>query len=304
MNSSRCRLKTACCGRGCTAWRSSNNGWQNLLRRQQELAEAVRAAESNSQAKSEFLAAMSHEIRTPMNGVIAMTGLLMETPLAPEQRSYLETIHNSSESLLTIINDILDFSKIEAGKMELERRPFDLRACIEESLDLLAPRLLDKQVDLVYEADRQSFPNWLKATANGLRQVLVNLLSNAVKFTERGDILVKVEQLAPPQNETENPQIAAAAFPGARHRHRHPAGTAGAAVPRIHAGGCFHGPQIRWHRTWTGHQPAVGGIDGRPDVGGKRAGTKAPPFISRSMSAPCRIQRRRRTPVAWHGWRI
>jgi signal transduction histidine kinase/HPt (histidine-containing phosphotransfer) domain-containing protein len=168
-----------------------------LLGRQQEMADTVRSAESSSRAKSEFLAAMSHEIRTPMNGVIAMTSLLMETPLSPDQRGYLETIHNSSESLLTIINDILDFSKIEAGKMELEQRPFDLRGCIEESLDLLAPRTLDKQLDLVYDADPR-IPTLVEGDAQRLRQVLVNLLSNAIKFTERGDVLVKVDLMAGP----------------------------------------------------------------------------------------------------------
>jgi signal transduction histidine kinase/HPt (histidine-containing phosphotransfer) domain-containing protein len=176
---------------------------EELTRKQQELTDACRVAEANSRAKSEFLATMSHEIRTPMNGVVAMTGLLMETSLTADQRGYLDTIYNSSESLLSIINDILDFSKIEAGKMELERRPFDLRGCLEESLDLLAPRANEKKLDLAYEA-MDVIPAQVEGDAQRLRQVLVNLVGNALKFTERGSVIISVEKLAP-ADATENP---------------------------------------------------------------------------------------------------
>lgn len=158
---------------------------------EQHILQAKEAAEAADRAKSEFLANMSHEIRTPLNGIIGMTEFAIDTHPTGELREYLETIKDSSDSLLSIINDILDFSKIEAGKLDLEAIDFNLYDCIETACKPLAVRAKQKGLGFVF-AIAPDVPRRVWKDPGRLRQILLNLLMNAIKFTDRGEVVLRV----------------------------------------------------------------------------------------------------------------
>ena len=185
------------------AHRSRNDNYdlifgRDITREHQRLEEdktKLMKVEEASQSKTTFLSRMSHEIRTPMNGIIGMLALA-EGKMQKQDPAmqYLDKANELSAHLLSLINDILDMSRIEAGKVELENKPFRLRAMGDKLYDMFAKTLDARGIRYAVNFEGVTV-DWLLGDELRLSQIMINFLSNAVKFTEQGEIVVTIRQM-------------------------------------------------------------------------------------------------------------
>jgi len=170
-----------------------------LKRIENELILAKSKAEDALKLKSSYLSNMSQDIKNPLNAIIGMTSLLFETDLSQEQLELTQIIKRSCESLLEIINDILDFSKMELGKLSFEKKPFNIRTCIEETFKILEAKAKENSVELRYFI-KQNVPDRILGDMTRLRQVLLNIVENAIKSTNDGEVFISVNTVKKEKN--------------------------------------------------------------------------------------------------------
>lgn len=181
------RVETSSFGSEESSWYGTCTDINDRKNLERELNKAMSQLNNQMESKTKFFSNMSHEIRTPLNGILGTLPFILDTQLDSDQRRMLDTIQNSSTGLRELVDNILDVSRVEAGKMSMVNSWFHVRSMIEEVIDTVYSRAIDKHLEVNYLMDTD-VPPLVIGDRFRIRQVLLNLVGNAVKFTSQGEV--------------------------------------------------------------------------------------------------------------------
>ncbi|KAI9374282.1 hypothetical protein BJX61DRAFT_317753 [Aspergillus egyptiacus] len=184
------RVEGSSFGNGEASWYGTCTDINDRKNLERELNKAMQQLNNQMESKTKFFSNMSHEIRTPLNGILGTIPFILDTQLDTDQRRMLDTIQNSSTNLRELVDNILDVSRVEAGKMSLVSSWFHVRSVIEDVIDTVSSRAIDKGLEMNYLMD-VDVPPMVIGDRFRIRQVLINLVGNAVKFTAQGEIHIR-----------------------------------------------------------------------------------------------------------------
>ncbi|PGH00067.1 hypothetical protein AJ80_09228 [Polytolypa hystricis UAMH7299] len=191
------KVETPDFGNGEASWYGTCTDINDRKLLERELNTAMHKLNKEMESKTKFFSNMSHEIRTPLNGILGTIPFILDTQLDNDQRRMLDTIQNSSTNLRELVDNILDVSKVEAGKMNMVQQWFHVRSVLEDAIDTIASRAIDKGLELNYSVEAE-VPAMVIGDRFRIRQILINLMGNAVKFTSHGEIYTRCSILDDP----------------------------------------------------------------------------------------------------------
>ena len=193
-------------GNGEASWYGTCTDINDRKILERELNNAMHKLNNEMESKTKFFSNMSHEIRTPLNGILGTIPFILETQLDNDQRRMLDTIQNSSTNLRELVDNILDVSRVEAGKMNIVPQWFHVRSMLEDVMDTIGSRAIDKGLELNYLVD-VDVPAMVMGDRFRIRQILINLVGNAVKFTSQGEIYTRCSIYNDPDEDLKSSEI-------------------------------------------------------------------------------------------------
>lgn len=158
------------------------------------IEEQAKTLEKSNKAKDKFFSIIGHDLKNPFQSMLGYTEYLysdLDNFNKTEIKEGLETIRNSSKTLLNLTVNLLEWANLQTGKLKPEPSEFVLHDLVQGNERLFSQTAQQKGISLSSKSDLEII---LFADYNMINTVIRNLISNSIKFTKNGgSVVIKTE---------------------------------------------------------------------------------------------------------------